>query len=404
MPYDIDHFVSSLGREPRLMARIREIVPSQQEIRPHKLENSVTCHYKVIKDFDDKPLVHLSTFGSDQRESHPKSSQSLQLTLENAAELMNVFAEAFGLTWRPQRNRDEQSEVEPTFKDATDELAAQLFVPKAWLQECIDLLRDRPQLIFYGPPGTGKTYLAKALAEHLSGQENVKIVQFHPAYSYEDFFEGFRPVQSTDGRLAYHLQQGPLRLLADEARKNPDVVFTLIIDEINRGNLAKIFGELYYLLEYRDESIDLLYSDGKESFALPKNIAIIGTMNTADRSIALVDSAMRRRFAFMSLHPSDEPTRSILRNWLEANGHNTTIADIVDILNATIEDEDFKIGPSYFMRPAAITRHGMDLTWRTSIIPLLQEYHFGDANIDVEQRYSLESIAERAEAGIDGGV
>lgn len=386
------------------MARIREIVPSQQEIRPHKLEHAVSCQYKVIEDFDDRPLVHLSTFGSDQRESHPKSSQSLQLTLENATELMNVFAEAFGFTWRPQRNRGEQSDIEPTFADATDELAARLYVPKAWLQECIDLLRDRPQLIFYGPPGTGKTYLAKALAEHLSSAENVRIVQFHPAYSYEDFFEGFRPVQSTDGHLAYHLQSGPLRLLADEARKNPDMVYTLIIDEINRGNLAKIFGELYYLLEYRNESIDLLYSDGKESFALPKNIAIIGTMNTADRSIALVDSAMRRRFAFMSLHPSDEPTRSILRNWLQAHGHNTAIAEIVDVLNATIEDEDFKIGPSYFMRPAAITRHGMDLTWRTSIIPLLQEYHFGDTNIVVEQRYSLELIAERAGVGIDGGV
>ncbi|MGW4324374.1 McrB family protein [Nocardia sp. NPDC004573] len=383
------------------MARIREIVPSEQEIRPHKLENAVSCQYKVIKDFDDKPLVHLSTFGSDQRESQPKSSQSLQLTLENAAELMNVFSEAFGFSWRPPRNHLEQSDVEPTFADATDELAAQLYVPKAWLQECIDLLRDRPQLIFYGPPGTGKTYLAKALAVHLSGKDNVKIVQFHPAYSYEDFFEGFRPVKSKGGQLGYHLQKGPLRQLADDARGNPDQVYTLIIDEINRGNLAKIFGELYYLLEYRNECIDLLYSDGGESFSLPRNIAIIGTMNTADRSIALVDSAMRRRFAFKALHPSDEPTRSILRNWLDANGHSVLVADLVDILNDTIEDEDFKIGPSYFMRPEAITRRGMDLTWRTSIIPLLQEFHFGDANVDVQQRYSLTSIAERALVDID---
>ncbi|MEV6254463.1 AAA family ATPase [Nocardia sp. NPDC051911] len=384
------------------MARIREIVPSQQEIRPHKLENSVSCQYKVIKDFDDTPLVHLSTFGSDQRESHPKSSQSLQLTLENAAELMNIFSDAFGLTWRPKRNQVGQSNVKPAFADATDELAEQLFVPKAWLQECIDLLRDRPQLIFYGPPGTGKTYLAKALAEHLSGKDNVKIVQFHPAYSYEDFFEGFRPVQSKDGQLAYHLHKGPLRQLAKEARDNPEEVYTLIIDEINRGNLAKIFGELYYLLEYRNECIDLLYSDGKESFSLPRNIVIIGTMNTADRSIALVDSAMRRRFAFTSLHPSDEPTRSILRNWLKAKGHSTMVADLVDMLNDTIEDEDFKIGPSYFMRPEAITKRGMDLTWRTSIIPLLQEYHFGDSNLDVQEVYSLASIAERAMVDLNG--
>lgn len=96
----------------------------------------------------------------------------------------------------------------------------------------------------------------------------------------------------------------------------------LIIDEINRGNLAKIFGELYFLLEYRDKSIDLLYSsDDTEPFMLPKNIVILGTMNTADRSIALVDAAMRRRFAFLPLHPSEEPTNEILRNWLADKGH-----------------------------------------------------------------------------------
>lgn len=133
----------------------------------------------------------------------------------------------------------------------------------------------------------------------------------------------------------------------------------LIVDEINRGNLPKIFGELYFLLEYRDESIDLLYSsDNTEPFSLPKNIIILGTMNTADRSIALVDAAIRRRFAFLPLHPSEQPTSGILRSWLAAKGHNSEVADLLDELNSRIADTDFKIGPSYFMRPAVFASSG----------------------------------------------
>ncbi|SCC63811.1 MULTISPECIES: McrB family protein [Rhodococcus] len=139
-----------------------------------------------------------------------------------------------------------------------------------------DLLRDRPQLIFYGPPGTGKTYIAKTLARHLAGPDNVTIVQFHPAYSYEDFFEGFRPTPRSDGQVGFELKPGPMRRLTDRARKHPDQLFVLVVDEINRGNLAKIFGELYFLLEYRDEAIDLMYSTDKvESFTLPRNVVII---------------------------------------------------------------------------------------------------------------------------------
>ncbi|MET8774732.1 AAA family ATPase [Nocardia sp. NPDC004654] len=377
------------------MARIREIVPSTQRIRPHKVEDAVTCQYKVITDESDgTKLVHLSTFGSDQRESSPKSSQSLQLTLENAAALMNILSTAFGFSWRTQpAGAADESPAE--IPDATKELAASLYVSKEWLQECVDLLRDRPQLIFYGPPGTGKTYLAKAISRHLSRPENIRIVQFHPSYSYEDFFEGFRPTQSVDGQLGYHLHWGPLRLLAKEARNNPGQIYTLIVDEINRGNLAKIFGELYYLLEYRNESIDLLYSDKVETFRLPPNVVILGTMNSADRSIALLDSAMRRRFSFVLLHPSEEPTKSMLRKWLDEQNRDHEPADVLDVLNSMIEDHEFKIGPSYFMRASTATKVGMDIAWRTSILPSLEEHHYGDPNVDVHDRYALDAIRER---------
>ena len=131
----------------------------------------------------------------------------------------------------------------------------------------------------------------------------------------------------------------------------------LIIDEINRGNLAKVFGELYFLLEYRDRTVDLLYSD-ETGFDLPKNVLLIGTMNTADRSIALVDAAMRRRFSFVALHPSEPPTSHILRRWIAATERDAGVADLHDELNSLIHDTDFKIGPSYFMREAVYE------TWR----------------------------------------
>ncbi|TXH28362.1 MAG: AAA family ATPase [Mycobacterium sp.] len=288
--------------------------------------------------------------------------------------------------------------------DATAELAERLYVPRSWLQECVELLRDRPQLIFYGPPGTGKTYIAQELARHLAGEPNVKIVQFHPAYSYEDFFEGYRPAGQSGGQVGFALKPGPLRSLVDRANENPTAVYVLIIDEINRGNLAKIFGELYFLLEYRDKTIDLLYSsDDTEPFTLPKNIIILGTMNTADRSIALVDAAMRRRFAFLALHPSEEPTNGILRNWLADKGRPSEVADLLDELNARIDDADFKIGPSYFMRRAIYDGdgRGLERVWRTAILPLLEEHHYGDRAVDVMARYGLSAIEKAVQARVD---
>ena len=294
---------------------------------------------------------------------------------------------------------------ELTLPDATDALAESLNVDRLWLQECVDLLRDRPQLIFYGPPGTGKTFIAQHLAAHLAG-DNVRLVQFHPAYSYEDFFEGYRPLEEG----GFKLKPGPLRKTVDAARESPSTPYFLIIDEINRGNLAKIFGELYFLLEYRSQNVDLLYAtDDDIGFTLPENVFIIGTMNTADRSIALVDAAMRRRFAFVPLHPSEPPTNGVLRRWLGASDLDVGIADLLDELNRRIEDADFKIGPSYFMRKAVHEPGGLERAWRTAILPLLEEHHYGDGT-DVRARYGLEAIRSRVasrvasdQAGSGGG-
>ncbi|GAB3360195.1 DUF4357 domain-containing protein [Amycolatopsis echigonensis] len=278
---------------------------------------------------------------------------------------------------------------EPSTKLAEDLLVHNV----EWLNEVRDLLWDDRQLIFYGPPGTGKTYLALKLAEFFGGgPEQVKLVQFHPSYAYEDFFEGFRPQEDPKTRdVAFRITAGPLRELADLASRegNRHVPHFLVIDEINRANLAKVFGELYFLLEYRNRSVRLTYSG--HDFALPPNLFVIGTMNTADRSIALVDAAMRRRFSFVELSPRTEPTRGLLRRWLAHEGRDPEPADLLDALNSRIADPDFHVGPSYLMKRGVYRDGGLERTWRTKILPLLEEHHYGE-DIDVEKRYGVPAL------------
>jgi 5-methylcytosine-specific restriction protein B len=166
----------------------------------------------------------------------------------------------------------------------------------------------------------------------------------------------------------------------ETAREHPSDLYVLIVDEINRANLAAVFGELYFLLEYRDERIELLYSD--EKFTLPPNVFLIGTMNTADRSIALLDAAMRRRFAFVELHPAEPPTVGLLAAWIQAQGSaiatNLDAPALLDALNSRIAERDLAIGPSYLMRPSVYrSAAALDRVWDSSILPLLAEHHYG---------------------------
>jgi 5-methylcytosine-specific restriction enzyme B len=273
------------------------------------------------------------------------------------------------------------------------------------LQEIADLLEENRQLVLYGPPGTGKTYLAKHLAAELaqdSTDERVKLVQFHPSYAYEDFFEGYRPDKTDEGQVSFKLVAGPLRRLAEEAAKpgNEKKPYFLIIDEMNRANLAKVFGELYFLLEYRDDRIYLQYSPN-EPFTLPDNLYIIGTMNTADRSIAMMDAAIRRRFAFIELHPQTEPVKGSLLRFLQARRLDTTPALLLDALNAAIDewDRDLMIGPSYFMKPAAQTPAGLRRIWKYELMPLLEEHYHGQlTRAQLEERFGLEPLLGRLAA------
>ena len=263
-------------------------------------------------------------------------------------------------------------------------------LPAAFLTEIVMLLEDKRQVIFQGPPGTGKTYVAQELAEHLAGSSGrVTLVQFHPSYSYEDFVQGYRPILR-DGQPGFELRDGPLLRAAEQARQEPNANHYLIIDEINRGNIANVFGELYFLLEYRDKEINLQYDD--EPFSLPDNLYIIGTMNTADRSIALVDLALRRRFYFVQFHPDDEPIKSVLRKYLEAQGLEEMlwVADVVEAANEKLrEDRHAAIGPSYFMRDD-LGEETVERIWKHSVLPYIEERRFGGNAVSDE--FSLDSL------------
>jgi 5-methylcytosine-specific restriction protein B len=276
------------------------------------------------------------------------------------------------------------------FNSITLEFADALLMDKAELTKIADLLWERKQVIFYGPPGTGKTYLASKLARHLTEDGAVKLVQFHPSYTYEDFFEGFRPEPGGSGTLTFTLRAGPFRDFAEVAAANPSTAYILIIDEINRANLAKVFGELYFLLEYRDQSISLQYSQDKE-FILPENLFLIGTMNTADRSIARIDSAMRRRFAFVELDPRIPPVQGLLARWLTEQQLPLNGAQLLDELNKRIEDSDAAIGPSYLMKEEIYRRDdGLDRVWQYDIMPLLEDLFYGQR--DLAELYGLPSL------------
>lgn len=365
-------------------------------------------------------LVHPQSFVSIVSDDHKKrihhvflgeiaeSSGDLDRDLRNITIALqvknkgpvNYYASPLRDKWQPvaidepavnDEPGDEGSASRPraAFAPATDELAASVHIDREWLQERLDLLERKKQVILYGPPGTGKTFVAKALARHIALGADPVIVQFHPSYSYEDFVQGFRPIVE-EGGLVYRLKNGPFLSIARAARDNPETSYVLVIDEINRGNIAKVFGELYFLLEYRDESISLLY--GEEQFQLPSNVFIIGTMNTTDRSIALLDAAMRRRFAFVELHPDREPTSLILRSWLKASGLPERPASLLEALNKKIADASARIGPSYLMPgDGDLSEDRLRDIWRYELLPLLEEAYYGE-NRDLEAEFGIDAL------------
>ena len=250
--------------------------------------------------------------------------------------------------------------------------------------------------MLYGPPGTGKTFFALRLAKALlkGDQQRSARVQFHPATSYEDFFEGLRPRVTATGQVTYERTAGPLAAIAARAEADPDRRYVLVIDEINRANLPKVFGELLFLLEYRHEPVQTLYRPG-EPFLLPRNLWFIGTMNTADRSVALIDAAMRRRFHFVPFFPHAGPMKDLLHSWLKTSGGRIGVAAFLDAVNAELLDlvgEHLLIGPSHFMR-ADLSDRALERVWTYNVFPLIEEQLWG--NVQEIDRWRWEAVRER---------
>jgi 5-methylcytosine-specific restriction protein B len=286
-----------------------------------------------------------------------------------------------------EKSIPEKVSAEPySYEDALKDL----FLSEADIKSVIDTAKRKKNIILQGPPGVGKTFVSKRLAYLLMGEKDpsrVEFVQFHQSYSYEDFVQGWRP--NSEG--GFSLKSGSFYEFSRKARSDLSRSYVFIIDEINRGNLSKIFGELLMLIESDkrglENAIKLTYSESEaDRFSVPENVFIIGLMNTADRSLAIVDYALRRRFAFFNLPPQLESVKfeTLIT---KAGGSADLVKKIrarIGGLNQVIGNErrdlgpGFQIGHSYFCPAHPISS---DLEWylnviNTEIKPLLEEYWF----------------------------
>lgn len=310
---------------------------------------------------------------------HP--GQAVMKTLTNISaypdyvqKLLALFAED------TSEEVSEQKEIKyPLY--SKDDFLNEVYMDEDTYNTLTELLEAKYNVILQGAPGVGKTFAAKRLAYSILGQKDtsrVAMVQFHQSYSYEDFIQGYRP--SKDG---FELENGTFYKFCKEAEEDNERPYFFIIDEINRGNLSKILGELMMLIEKdkRGEKIKLLYSN--EWFTVPQNVRIIGMMNTADRSLALMDYALRRRFAFFDFAPafSSEGFKNYLA---EKNSQKLeSLITAVESLNNTISSDEslgdgFRIGHSYFCTDGEITDEWLKSVVEYEVIPLIKEYWFDE--------------------------
>lgn len=321
----------------------------------------------------------------------------------------NNFPELSYAAWTSFKNDSGTDTAEPDEEPAGNENKAytrddflnDVFMDLDEYNRLVGLLEMKYNVILQGAPGVGKTYAAKRLAYSIMGEEDesrIKFVQFHQSYSYEDFIQGYRPSKDE-----FELVNGAFYKFCKEAEEDNERPYFFIIDEINRGNLSKILGELMMLIEkdHRGERLNLLYSN--EEFCVPKNIRIIGMMNTADRSLAMMDYALRRRFAFYSFKPAFKNPKFIDYQESKKNKKFSNLIDAVEKLNEEIANDDnlgkgFEIGHSYFCTDEDITDEWLNNVIEYEIKPLISEYWFDEPE---KARNQIDELKEKINKATD---
>lgn len=353
----------------------------------------VTSDY--FYDFEASEYNHIRTVKWTHHGEWPYPGKAAMKTLTDVTPYSD-FVEKLNNIFDDDTSEDVE-EVEKLYSSYTkDDFLSDVFMSEEEYERLKSVLTFKKNIILQGAPGVGKTYTAKRLAYSLMGEKNierVKMVQFHQSYSYEDFIMGFRP--SDNG---FELRKGTFYNFCKKAEPDASNDYFFIIDEINRGNLSKIFGELFMLIENdkRGASLQLVYSD--EKFSIPENLYIIGMMNTADRSLALLDYALRRRFAFFELQPGfDTDGFKTYQSNINNRKLENLIACVKNLNYAIATDESlgegFCIGHSYFcnLTPESVDDQVISNIVEYELIPLLKEYWFDEPTLVREWSESLRS-------------
>lgn len=341
----------------------------------------VTSEY--IYDTEDAEYPNIRKINWTHNEEKPHPGQAVTKTLTDITAYTDYVAKLNAL----YEGGADDDDVEPEEKEFP-EYSVEKFLEEVYMDgdsydTLVELIRVKKNVILQGAPGVGKTFAAKRLAYSMVGvkdQERVMMVQFHQSYTYEDFIEGFRPSNTSNG---FEIKKGSFYNFCKKAADDLENEYFFIIDEINRGNLSKIFGELFMLIENdkRGNALQLLYSD--EKFFVPANVYIIGMMNTADRSLAMLDYALRRRFAFFEMKPGFDSDGFREYRMALGNSKFDRLIDCVEKLNTVIEADDslgegFCIGHSYFCNLKTVTDKALSNIVEYEMVPLLKEYWYDE--------------------------